>query len=80
MEATRSLYEAAVARMGLHVGTLARAGLMCLGGMGAAQEISFPMAALRSEQGCIVLNTYHIYRLEAAVGHAGSVSRQASNE
>lgn len=60
MEATRSLCEAAVARMGLRVGTLARAGWMCLGGMGAMQDMSFPMAALSSEQGCIVLYTYHI--------------------
>lgn len=74
MEATRSLCEASVARMGLRVGTLARAGWMCLGGMGAAQEMSFPMAALSSGQGCIVLYTCHIYRLEATVGHAGSVS------
>lgn len=80
MEATRSLYEAAVARMGLHVGTLARADWTCLGGMGAAQERSFPMAVPSSEQGCIVPYTYQIYRLEATVRHAGSVPRQASSD
>lgn len=60
MEVTRSLYEAAVARMGLGVGTLAGAGWMCIGGLGAAHEISFPTAVLSPEQGCIVLYAYHI--------------------
>lgn len=79
MEATRSLYEAAVARMGLHVGTLARAVWTCLvpwrhERCAPRHHFRWQSSALIKARPYSVIMQCHICRLEAAVGHARSVS------